>query len=85
MTEQTPEIMPAGVQQRLIVEAIVIRACSNCGDSRIRDNKYVEGDCPNCGAPLPPVEDLGEIHDSWGEIEVYQGEGQPRKATGIKK
>ena len=63
MTENSSQARP-----RLQVEAIYVPACKECGDSRVRNGKYVEGACPNCGTELQRVTDLGCIHDTWGEL-----------------
>jgi hypothetical protein len=57
-------IFKSQVKPKLIVEGIRIKKCQNCGDSRIRDGHYINGNCPNCGAKLPEVENLGVLYDS---------------------
>jgi hypothetical protein len=52
------------IKPRLMVEAVVIRACKNCGKPGIdADNKYHES-CWYCGAERPENENLGKIYDS---------------------
>ncbi len=58
------DLFDSNTKPKFVVEATVIRKCQLCGDSRVRDGKYVEGACPSCGAELPDVENLGVVYDS---------------------
>jgi hypothetical protein len=63
-----------GSKPRLVVEAIVIRACSHCGAPGIDENQNPVGSrCPKCFAPRPADENKGVIYDTrwffgWGKF-----------------
>jgi hypothetical protein len=63
-----------GAQPRLIVEAVVVRACPQCGAAGVDENqKPVGSRCPKCFAPRPADEDKGVIFDTkwfsgWGKF-----------------
>lgn len=63
----------AACRPRLIVEAVVIRACPHCGDSRVRDGNHVPGNCPGCGQECPEAENKGIIFDTWEKLKEWWG------------
>ena len=51
------------VKPQFTVEAVIIKACANCGAKGVDDKNQPVGDiCPNCGAPRPQDIDKGIIY-----------------------
>lgn len=59
------DIFGAGAKPRLVVEAIVIKACPHCNAPGVDENQIPYGDiCPKCGGKRNPDEDKGVIYDT---------------------
>ena len=62
-----------GTKPRLVVEAIIIKACPHCGAKGVDENQVPYGDiCPFCDNPRNPDENKGVIYDTrwffgWGK------------------
>ena len=64
----------AGTKPRLVVEAVVIKACPHCGASGVDEYQTPIGNvCPKCNGLRNPDENRGVIYDTrwfvgWGRF-----------------